>query len=290
MIKSYINKIKANITIYASKKTANILDGSYKSIYKGKSMNFEDLRTYIIGDNIKDIDWKASARSRNMLVRQYVAEKKHNIMLVLDSGKKMLADTEKKETKKDVALMAAGTIAYLANKNGDYIGAIYNKNNSITYQPFKSGAYNIEKILSDYDRKEEKEESTLKQNLEYISKHINKRMVIFVITDLEGMNSVDENTLKKLSIAHDILFININDAYMTGENTYDIDDNTYIPDIILKDSKLYELEKKLKEDIYNETTKKFKRYRITATEIDSNKEVTMKIIELLERHKNASIS
>ena len=53
MIMNYITKIKANITIYASKKTSNILDGTYKSIYKGKSMNFEDLRTYVIGDNVK---------------------------------------------------------------------------------------------------------------------------------------------------------------------------------------------------------------------------------------------
>jgi len=56
MIMNYITKIKANISIYASKKTSNILDGTYKSIYKGKSMNFEDLRTYVIGDNVKDID------------------------------------------------------------------------------------------------------------------------------------------------------------------------------------------------------------------------------------------
>ena len=45
MIMNYITKIKANISIYASKKTSNILDGTYKSIYKGKSMNFVDLRT-----------------------------------------------------------------------------------------------------------------------------------------------------------------------------------------------------------------------------------------------------
>lgn len=97
MIMNYITKIKANISIYASKKTSNILDGTYRSIYKGKSMNFEDLRTYVVGDNVKDIDWKASARSGgNLLIRQYIAEKKHNIMLVLDTGKKMLADTRGK--------------------------------------------------------------------------------------------------------------------------------------------------------------------------------------------------
>lgn len=75
MIKDYVTKIKANISIYSNKKTSNLLDGSYKSIYKGRSMNFEDLREYIIGDNVKDIDWKASARSNHILVRQFVAEK-----------------------------------------------------------------------------------------------------------------------------------------------------------------------------------------------------------------------
>ena len=139
MIKSYINKIKANISIYASKKTSNILDGSYKSIYKGRSLNFEDLREYVIGDNIKDIDWKASARSEKILVRQYIAEKKHNIMLVLDIGKKMRADTSDGVLKKEIAIMSAGTMAYLASKNGDYVGATYDRDGLISYFPFKEG-------------------------------------------------------------------------------------------------------------------------------------------------------
>ena len=57
----YFNQIRANLT--SNKKTANVLDGTFKSIYKGKSMNFENLREYVIDDDIKDIDWKASSRS-----------------------------------------------------------------------------------------------------------------------------------------------------------------------------------------------------------------------------------
>ena len=54
MLKSYINRVKANIQIYSNKKTKNILEGSYKSVYYGRSMDFEDLREYNYGDNIKD--------------------------------------------------------------------------------------------------------------------------------------------------------------------------------------------------------------------------------------------
>ncbi len=170
MIMNYITKIKANISIYASKKTSNILDGTYKSIYKGKSMNFEDLRTYVIGDNVKDIDWKASARSGgNLLIRQYIAEKKHNIMLVFDTGKKMLADTRFNEPKKDIAIMSAGIISYIADKNGDYVGAAYDKDDEVNYYNFKSGLYNIERILGTYEKEVE---NTNISNIDNVLNHI----------------------------------------------------------------------------------------------------------------------
>ena len=291
MIMNHITRIKANITIYASKKTSNILDGTYKSIYKGKSLNFEDLRTYVMGDNIKDIDWKASARSGNILIRQYVAEKKHNIMLVLDMGKKMLADTQSNENKRDVALMSAGTIAYLANKNGDYVGAMYDRENSMTYYPFKSGLYNIEKILSNYEKDSQKaKESHIENALKYIINNIRKRMIIFIITDIEGMERIQENTIKRLSAVHDVMFVNINDANMIGDKVYDIENNLYIPSMILQDSKLHELEKQIKKELYVKCTKKFEKYRVSITTMNNSKEIAIKIINLLERHRHANIS
>ena len=148
----YITKVKANLAIYTKRKTSNLLEGSYYSIYKGKSMNFEDLREYIIGDNIKDIDWKASARSNKILIKQYIAEKKHNILFILDSGKKMLADTRELDSKKEVALMTLGTIGYLIDKHGDSISALLNSKEKIEYFPFRNGLYNIEKIINSYEK------------------------------------------------------------------------------------------------------------------------------------------
>jgi len=292
MIMNYITKIKANITIYASKKTSNILDGTYKSIYKGKSMNFEDLRTYVVGDNVKDIDWKASARSGgNLLIRQYIAEKKHNIMLVLDTGKKMLADTESGERKKDVAIMSAGIISYIANKNGDYVGATYNKNDGIQYYDFKSGLYNIERILSNYESEIEKNnQSNIDSILEHINTHIKKRMIILVVTDLDGIKNIDESTLKKISVMHDIMFVSVNDAYMTGDKAYDVENNKYIPKLLFKDAKLHELEVKARGELQIECKKKLEKYKIQSETIDSTKEIVTNIINLLERHKYANIS
>ena len=289
MIKDYVTKIKANISIYSNKKTSNLLDGSYKSIYKGRSMNFEDLREYIIGDNVKDIDWKASARSNHILVRQFVAEKKHNIMIVLDTGKKMLADTKKNEEKKEVALMTAGTLAYLANKNGDYVGSVYNSNN-IVYHQLKMGLYNIEKILNEYNADVEKaDNSNLEKSLDYIVKHIKKRLIIFVITDIDGIENISKNTLEQLNYMNDVMFININDADITGSRGFNIDSNKYIPELIFKDKKLQEYELKMKKQMYENAERKLKKYVISMVSIESNSEVPLKIINLLERHRNANI-
>lgn len=289
MIKDYVTKIKANISIYSNKKTSNLLDGSYKSIYKGRSMNFEDLREYIIGDNVKDIDWKASARSNHILVRQFVAEKKHNIMIVLDTGKKMLADTKKNEEKKEVALMTAGTLAYLANKNGDYVGSVYNSNN-IVYHQLKMGLYNIEKILNEYNADVEKaDNSNLEKSLDYIVKHIKKRLIIFVITDIDGIENISKNTLEQLTYMNDVMFINVNDADITGSKGFNIDSNKYIPELIFKDKKLQEYELKMKKQMYENAERKLKKYGISMVSIESNSEVPLKIINLLERHRNANI-
>lgn len=284
----YITKIKANLSIYTKKKTSNILEGSYNSIYKGKSMNFEDLREYVIGDNVKDIDWKASARSNKILIKQYIAEKKHNILFIMDSGKKMLADTKELESKKEVALMAMGTIAYLVDKHGDSIGAIYNGENNVKMFPFKTGLYNIEKILNSYE-KEIQKENNLENLIKYVLKFIKRRMIIFIVTDIDGMSNISEETLRRLSLLHDVMFINISDAFMTGYNTFDVDQDSYIPDYILEDEKLKEIELEIKTKIYEETKERFKKYKIITTTINKQKDIVNDVFKLLERRKNANI-
>ena len=283
----YITKVKANLSIYTKKKTSNILDGAYNSIYKGKSMNFEDLREYVIGDNVKDIDWKASARADKILIKQYIAEKKHNVLFIFDSGKKMTADTKDLEPKKEVALMSAGTIAYLVNKHGDSISAIYRNNNKIKYFPFKTGLYNIENILNSYEKNIDKD-SNLEDLIEYVLKFIRRRMIIFIITDIDGMANISEETLKKLSLLNDVMFINISDALMYGNNSYDIDKDEYIPDFILNDEKLKNIELELKDNIYKQTNEKFKKYKIITTTINNQKDIVSDIFKLLERRKNAN--
>lgn len=286
---SYINKIKANITIYSNKKTLNLLEGTYSSVYKGRSLNFEDLREYVIGDNVKDIDWKASARSRTLLVKRFIAERKHNILFVIDSGTKMEAHTKGDELKKDTALMTAGTLGYLAAKNGDYVSAMFKGKDKELIFPFKSDLFSLERILSAYDLNADmKEEANLNELLEHAVKYLRKRMIIFIITDLKGMENLNNTVLKRICLEHDVLLVNIEDAELLGESLFDVDSNAYVPTMLLNDPKLIELDKLEREKIYESSINKLKKYGITLTSISSSKVIIPKLVELLERHRYAS--
>lgn len=285
----YISKIKANIGIYSSKKSLNILDGSYVSVYTGTSMNFEDLREYVPGDAIRDIDWKASSRHGGLLVKRYVAEKKHNMMFVLDTGVKMMGDTPSGDSKKDIALYSFGALSYLAQKNGDEVAGAYYDNGKMHFEPFKTGLTNIEKILSFYESAILNNSSNLQIGnlLDSVMNLIRRRMIIFVITDLKGAASVSENTLKHLKCRHDLLFVIAEDALVTekSKKSYDVESGRYIPAFITENKKLIKLEREKKKTITEDVENRFKKYGIASVYISNENKVIPSVIELLEKHK-----
>ena len=291
----HIGRIKGNITISTSMKAANILDGAYKSIFKGKSMNFEELREYNFGDNVKDIDWRASARSTNLLVREYVAEKKHNVIFILDSKNEMNANANMEDLKRDVSIDSAGTLAYLAYKNGDYTGAIYINNDMPKFFPLSQNLYSVENFLTCYEEdlknrdKKDKSVNSIDDSLRYMTEYLSKKAVVFIITDLVGLEELTDDTLKTLSLRNDVMIINISDVSLFDSNSYDLDKKKYFSKLFLKNRKLYDIEQREKIDTYNSLTEKFARYKITTVTISSREEVVSKVIELLEEHRNMKI-
>ena len=286
----YISRIKDGLkrykTISTKKTTSRVLDGSYNSIYKGRSMNFDELREYVPGDDVKDIDWKATSRSQKVLIRQYIAEKKHNIMLVMDTNRRMLADTSEGEEKKEVALIGGGSLAYMVTSNGDYVSAIYSDGEKMCRFPFRMGFLNLETILSGYNKAVSlKNNSNIDQSLEYIIRNIRRRMIVVIVTDMEGISKVSESLLRQLILVHDVLLINVSDADVFGKNVYGIEQSDYLPAYITRSKKLRKLQQDEKRRVLAECDNKLKRNGIAMTTIRSSNNVERGIIELLEKHK-----
>ena len=289
MMLDHINKIRGNFAIHATKKTDHMLDGSYLSVYKGRSLNFDDLREYVPGDNIRDIDWKASSRARNLLVKRFVAEKKHNVLLVMDTGRKLSAHTIDMGSKKEVALIAGGTLGYVAAKNGDNVGAIYNDGDLLQFYQVKQGFYNLERILTDYERcADHKTQYGIERPLEYILKNISRRLVILVVTDAEGVSRISDSLLKQLAARHDILLVEVSDADFTGGTPFEVNDEIYVPPFIARNKKLQRMEQKLKKAKQDDDERRLLRAGVVSVCVRSEADVTEKLIEMMERHKYAN--
>lgn len=287
----YVSRIQTGLkrykTIATNKATSRVLDGSYNSIYKGRSMNFDELREYVPGDDIKDIDWKATSRSQKVLVRQYVAEKKHNLMLVFDTNRRMLADTADGEEKRDVGIISAGSLAYMVNSNGDYVSATFSDSkSSIKHFPFKMGLMNIENILATYNRCVSMNNRTnLDRSLEFIARNIRRKMIIVIVTDTEGLRNVSESVMKQLVLSHDVLLLNVTDSDLFGTKVYSVDNENYLPAFVTESKRLRKLQQKKKEQVIKECDDKLKRLGIAMVSIGSIDRVENKIIELLAKHK-----
>ena len=286
----YISRIKDGLkrykTIATSKTTSRVLDGSYNSIYKGRSMNFDELREYVPGDDVKDIDWKATSRSQKVLIRQYIAEKKHNIMLVMDTNRRMLADSSEGEEKKEVALIGGGSLAYMVTSNGDYVSAIFSDGEKMCRFPFRMGFLNLETILSAYNKAVTmNNDSSIDASLEYIIRNIRRRMIIVIVTDMEGISKVSDSLLRQLILVHDVLLINVSDADVFGKNVYGIEQRDYLPPYITRSRKLRRQQQEEKRRVLAECDNKLKRNGIAMTTIRSSSHVERGIIELLEKHK-----
>ncbi len=290
----HISKIKGNVSLSSKVKSANILDGAYRSIFKGKSLNFEELREYNIGDNIKDIDWRASARSMNILVRQHVAEKKHNILFILDSKYDMNANANLNDTKRDICINVAGTLAYLANRNGDYTGAIYMSKDNPKFFPLKQSLFHIENFLTFYEedlknqkiKKRRKEKNSINESIQYIINYMNRKSIIFIISDLLSIEQMDENLIKMLSYQNDVMIINIKDISLFNSKSFDVDNRRYFAPMISKSRILAKIDTEAKETVFEEVAEKLKKYCITMVSIEKDEEVIPKIIELLKAHND----
>ncbi len=291
MRKTYLTNAKLNVDIFAKSKAISSLDGTYQSIYKGKSQNFDELREYNVGDNVRDIDWRASARSMNILVKDYIAEKKHNVFFIIDGKYQMYANANFDEMKSDIAIDTAATLSYVAYKNGDFVGAIYTTNGDIVYHPFKQNLFNIENILKSYDEAMEKnfkkkDATSLNKSLLYATTFIKRRMILFIITDIVGLEDLDDDLLKTLAFRNDVMVVNIKDIDLFERKSYDLEKKRYFASMLLHKKKLARLEAEEKDKVFRDAESKLIRNKIAMVTIERNEEIPSKIVELLQKSKN----
>lgn len=291
---SYLAKVQKRMDIYSRRRTRSILTGNYGSVFKGRSMDFDDLREYVLGDDVKDIDWKASARSRSVMIRRYIAIRKRNILIIGDSGRNMTTLAPSGETKAEIATFCAGVMAYVGLNHDDLVGMVYGNHTENKRFPLKENRANAENFLNNYAKaaKYESADSDLNSVLQYASKGNRERKMMVIISDPDSVQVMDMGLLRKLLARHEILFILVEDALITDRklkkrDTKDIDGLVRLPSFMRSSKSVAKAEHTYRMQQQESITKELRHLGITSCFVGSSETAVSKIVNMLEEQKNA---
>ena len=214
---SLLTGVKAKMYIFAHRRARGVLDGEYASIFRGRSLDFDDLRDYVPGDEVRDIDWKATARVGTPLIKRYVATRRQQVLFVADTGRNMAATSRGGQIKKDIAVMVMGVIGLLACRHADSVALIHGDSNATAALPAKGTESHVENVLRRMDAaSEDSGRSELCTQLEYAATHIKARTLLVVVADELAPNERLAKVLRRLNAQHEILWVEIADAILAG--------------------------------------------------------------------------
>ncbi len=180
-IRSKIKRIK----IYSKRLIKNGLTGDYLSAFKGSGLEFEKIREYQPGDDVRFIDWNSTARMNKLMVKQFVEERERTIILAIDLSSS-LTYSSKTELKRDMAAMIAAVLAFIANDNKDKVGALFFSDKIEKWIAPSNGDLHIGTILENIFSLKSTKKSVLtnfREALNFLISLKKRNAVVFMLSD-----------------------------------------------------------------------------------------------------------
>lgn len=202
--KELIKKIR-HIEIKSNKLVEEIFSGEYRSGFRGKGVEFEDIRQYYPGDDVRSIDWNVTARHNKAFVKQFCEERELNMFLLIDMSR-----SNSFGNKKNLIAEVSATLALSANKNNDKVGVIFFTDKVEKFIPSLNGRKHVLSIIENIlNFQPELTGTDLSNALKYFNRVVKKNSVVFVISDFldDGYNK----DLKVTAGKHDLVLIRIID-------------------------------------------------------------------------------
>lgn len=207
-------RVKSKLFIASTLKSVHPLDGGYASLVRGRSLDFEDLRPYEIGDEVRDIDWRATARTGEPMVRRSYAERRHTILFVVDSGVGMRALAHDERSKKELAILTVGALATLAVRHGDDVTLLYAEDGRARRLVSRRSEGGIELLLRALDAALDAATDAAPRDLllRAVAQTVTRRTIVVVVTDDVPIGAGAEKDLRRLRVQHDIVWLTLQDA------------------------------------------------------------------------------
>ena len=187
-----------------------LIGGAYHSVFKGHGIEFEEVREYAEGDDVRDIDWNVSARMNAPYIKKYVEERELNILLMVDVSASGSVGTGTR-TKRETAAELAALLAFSAGRNGDKVGLLLFSDRREAMLPPRSGRTHALRLIRDLLAFQPAGRGTdLAAAVADAGRLLTKRSVIFLISDfIEGGDYAAG--LRILNRRHDVIAVRIRD-------------------------------------------------------------------------------
>jgi len=213
MISRELAKKIRYIQIYTSKAVNDVLAGEYHSVFKGQGMEFDEVRAYQPGDDIKTIDWNVTARTGLPYVKRYVEEREITVFFLVDlSASGFFGSLDK--LKNEIAAEFCALLAFSAIKNNDKVGLIVFTDTIELFIPPAKGTSHVLRLIRELlffgpGKKRVRAGTDIALALDYLGRVLHKRGVVFLVSDF--LDQDFEKTLGVLARRHDLIAVTVAD-------------------------------------------------------------------------------
>lgn len=229
MLSPEIRRKIRSIEIRTSRLVSDVLAGQYRSAFKGRGMEFEEVRPYLVGDDVRAIDWNVSARVGVPHIKLFREERELTVLLAVDLSGSLSFGT-RRELKRELVAEVAATLAFSAIRSNDRVGMLLFTDRTEAFVPPKKGPRHVLRIVRDLLAFEPQGRGTnISRALDEVARSLSKRSVVCVVSDfLEAHAPVQhtsnaspttapareswEHALARLRRRHDVIPIVVGDV------------------------------------------------------------------------------
>jgi len=197
------------IQIVANRSVDDLLAGQYRSVFRGRGMEFDEVREYQPGDDIRTIDWNVTARAGTPFIKRFCEERELTILFLVDvSASGMFGSGE--QSKLEVMVEIAALLMFSALKNNDKVGLHLFADDICGCYPPRKGKGNVLRLLREMIAAEPVPgETNLEAALDYLNRAQKRRAVVFVISDFQ--TEASQRILAASTNRHDLVAITVSD-------------------------------------------------------------------------------
>jgi uncharacterized protein (DUF58 family) len=215
---AHLPRIKTRLALHSHRRTRSLLQGEYAAVSLGRSLDFHDVREYVRGDDVRDLDWKATARTGVPLVKRFTANRKHTVLLVVSTGREMAAAAGDGSPKRDVAVTVAGLVGWLAVRHGDVVTCAYGDAGGCHGTRPSGRELDLERTLGALHDAMDVDGATadLTGLLRHVARTVRRRTIMLVVADDPTISDEVAAALRIAVAQHEVLYVHVADLDPSG--------------------------------------------------------------------------